>query len=50
MRVLVLIVVLLLIVGALPVWPYSSDWRYYPSGGLALVLLIGIVLALLGLI
>jgi hypothetical protein len=34
------IVLLLLIVGALPTWPYSSDWGYYPSGGLGLILLI----------
>jgi hypothetical protein len=46
-RTLLLIVVILLLVGALPTWPYSSGWGYYPSGGLGLVLLIVIVVALL---
>jgi hypothetical protein len=50
MRVLALIIVLLLIVGALPLWPYSSDWGYYPSGGLGLVLLVGALLVLVGVI
>jgi hypothetical protein len=45
----VLIVVLLLMaLGSLPSWPYSSGWGYYPSGGFGLVLLILIVLALSG--
>jgi len=45
----VLIVILLLMaLGSLPSWPYSSGWGYYPSGGLGLVLLILIVLALSG--
>ena len=39
---------ILLLVGALPTWPYSSGWGYYPSGGLGLVLIIFIVLLLLG--
>ncbi len=43
---LVLLIVLLL--GALPAWPYSRSWGYYPSGGLGLILLILIVLLLLG--
>ena len=38
------IVVLLLIVGAFPAWPYSHDWGYYPSGGGVLLLLILIIL------
>lgn len=38
----------LLLVGTLPSWPYSSGWGYYPSGGLGLVLLIVLILALLG--
>jgi len=46
MNLLLLIVLLILIVGALPTWPYSGGWGYYPSGGLGLVLLILIVLAL----
>jgi len=46
MSLILLVVVLLLIVGALPTWPYSSGWGYYPSGGLTLVLLILIIMAL----
>jgi hypothetical protein len=46
MNLLLLIVLLVLIVGALPSWPYSTGWGYYPSGGLGLILLILIVLAL----
>jgi Protein of unknown function (DUF3309) len=42
---LLIIILLLLLVGALPTWPYSSAWGYYPSGGLALILLILIILA-----
>lgn len=45
---ILLIVVILLLIGALPSWPYSSGWGYYPSGGLGLVLVILIVLLLLG--
>jgi hypothetical protein len=41
-------VLILLLIGALPSWPYSSGWGYYPSGGLGLVLIIIIVLALMG--
>lgn len=48
MRLLLLILVILLLVGALPTWPYSSGWGYYPSGGLGLVLLVLIVLAVVG--
>ena len=50
LRALLLIVVILLLVGALPHWPYSSSWGYYPSGGLGLVLIILIVLLLAGII
>jgi hypothetical protein len=45
-RTLLLIILILLLLGLLPVWPHSSNWGYFPSGGLGLVLLI-IVLALL---
>ena len=45
---IVLIVVILLLVGAIPSWPYSRGWGYGPSGGLGLVLVILIVLLLLG--
>jgi hypothetical protein len=45
----ILIVILVLaLVGALPRWPHSRSWGYYPSGGLGLVLLIIIILLLLG--
>jgi len=45
---ILLIVVVLLLLGALPTWPYSSSWGYYPSGGLGLILIIILVLFLLG--
>jgi hypothetical protein len=48
MRALLLIIVILLIVGAFPAWPYSAGWGYYPSGGLGLVLIVLIVLAVMG--
>jgi hypothetical protein len=44
----VLVILVLLLVGALPTWPYSSGWGYYPSGGLGLLLIIVLVLALSG--
>ncbi len=43
-----IVVLILLLVGALPTWPYSSGWGYYPGGGLGLILIIVIVLALSG--
>ena len=45
---ILLIVVVLLLLGALPTWPYSSGWGYYPSGGLGLILVIVLILFLLG--
>lgn len=45
---ILLIVLVLLLVGALPSWPYSSGWGYYPSGGLGLVLVVLLVLVLMG--
>ena len=45
---ILLIILILLLVGALPTWPHSKSWGYYPSGGLGLVVLILIVLVLLG--
>jgi len=46
---LVLIIVLvLLLLGALPLWPYSGGWGYYPSGGLGLLLIIVILIVALG--
>jgi Protein of unknown function (DUF3309) len=47
MGTILLIIVVLLLIGALPRWPYSSGWGYYPSGGLGLVLLIIIILLVL---
>ncbi len=48
MGILVAVVLVLLLIGALPTWPYSGQWGYYPSGGLGLVLLIVLILALTG--
>jgi hypothetical protein len=48
MQTILIVILLLLLVGALPTWPYSSGWGYYPSGGLGLVLVIIVVLLLLG--
>ena len=48
MRLILLIVLILLLIGALPLWPYSASWGYYPGGGLGLVLVIVLVLVLLG--
>ena len=43
-----IIVLLLLLLGAWPSWPYSRGWGYYPSGGLGLVLVVVLILLLLG--
>lgn len=43
-----LVILLLILVGALPTWPYSRGWGYYPSGGLGIVLIVVIVLLLTG--
>jgi hypothetical protein len=48
MRTIVLIILVLLLLGALPTWPYSTGWGYYPSGGMGLILLVVIILALFG--
>ena len=48
MGTILLILLILLLIGALPAWPYSSGWGYWPSGGLGLVLLIVIILAQTG--
>jgi hypothetical protein len=45
---ILIVVLVLLLLGALPTWPYSSGWGYFPSGGLGLVLLILIILLVLG--
>jgi hypothetical protein len=48
MGTILIIILILLLIGALPTWPYSTGWGYYPSGGLGLVLLIIIILVLMG--
>jgi Protein of unknown function (DUF3309) len=48
MGTILLIILILLLIGALPAWPYSSGWGYWPSGGLGLILLILVILALTG--
>lgn len=48
MGTILLIILILLLIGALPSWPYSSGWGYYPSGGLGLIVIIIIVLLLMG--
>jgi hypothetical protein len=45
---ILLILLIVLLIGALPAWPYSSGWGYYPSGGLGLVVVVLIILLLLG--
>jgi hypothetical protein len=45
---ILIVVLIILLLGALPTWPYSSWWGYYPSSGLGLVLLVVVVLLLLG--
>jgi uncharacterized protein DUF3309 len=48
MSTILLVILILLLIGALPTWPYSRGWGYYPSGGLGIVVLILVVLALTG--
>ena len=48
MGLILLIVLILLLIGAVPSWPYSRNWGYYPSGGLGLVILILVILLLMG--
>lgn len=45
---ILLIVLVLFLIGALPTWPHSSKWGYYPSGGLGVILIIVVVLLLMG--
>jgi hypothetical protein len=45
---ILIVILILLLLGALPSWPYSRGWGYYPSGGLGLVLVILLILVLLG--
>ena len=48
MSLIILVLLVLLLVGALPMWPHSSNWGYYPGGGLGLVVLILVVLLITG--
>ncbi|HEX2436912.1 MAG TPA: DUF3309 family protein [Methylomirabilota bacterium] len=48
MSTILVVILILLLLGALPLWPYSSGWGYYPSGGLGIIVLILIVLLLAG--
>ena len=48
MGTILVIILILLLIGALPSWPYSSGWGYWPSGGLGLIVLIIVILALTG--
>lgn len=45
---ILLIILIVLLIGALPAWPYSNGWGYYPSGGLGLVVLILLILLITG--
>lgn len=45
---ILLIILIILLIGAVPTWPYSSGWGYYPSGGIGIILIIVIVLLLMG--
>jgi hypothetical protein len=48
LRNVLVVLLILLLLGMLPLWPYSGEWGYYPSGGLGFVLLIVVILLLLG--
>jgi len=45
---ILLVVLVMLLIGAMPTWPHSKDWGYYPSGGLGLVFVILLILVLMG--
>lgn len=47
-RIVLIVILVILLLGLLPTWPYSAGWGYYPSGGIGLLLLIIIILLLLG--
>ena len=48
MGTILIVILVLILVGALPTWPHSKNWGYYPSGGLGLIVLILIILLLMG--
>ena len=45
---ILIIILILLLIGALPTWPYSAGWGYYPGGGLGIILVIVLILVLVG--
>jgi hypothetical protein len=45
---ILVVILILMLLGALPTWPHSKDWGYFPSGGLGLVVLILVILLLMG--
>jgi hypothetical protein len=45
---ILIIILILILLGALPTWPYSAGWGYYPSGGLGVIVVILLILVLLG--
>lgn len=47
MQTILIVLLVLLLIGALPSWPYSNAWGYYPSGGLGLILLVTLLVVLL---
>jgi hypothetical protein len=47
-RTLLLVILVIILLGALPAWPYSAGWGYYPSSGLGLVLVVVLILMLMG--
>jgi len=47
-RTILLVILILALVGSLPTWPYSAGWGYYPSGGLGVIVVILLILALVG--
>ena len=48
MGIVLIVILILVLVGAIPTWPHSKNWGYYPSGGIGLVLLIVLILLLMG--
>jgi hypothetical protein len=50
LRTILLIILIIMLIGALPTWPYSARWGYYPSSGLGTVLIVLLILVLLGVI
>jgi hypothetical protein len=48
MRLILLIILILLLIGALPTWPHSASWGYYPSGGIGLLVVILFIVLLVG--